>query len=191
MLVPGQRTMATTYSPGFTSVTFSATSTTWPKLSCPSTRKLYPGGAAPYSAALISLSVPSTPTRRTRTSTPLPLGTDLISGFSRSARCALLALPGMTATAFTVLFSLARFCRCCCDSRACWLFHEEFVNHLGHQRGPAGLVAGADPRARVAMKVLVEWDVVAPVRVGLEGFIGPKDRTPAVRAALKSSDQTP
>src|SRR6266496_2595206 len=35
-------------------------------------RKSSPGGAAPYSAALISLSVPSTPTRRTRTPTPRP-----------------------------------------------------------------------------------------------------------------------
>src|SRR5512136_1718923 len=67
------------------------------------TRKSYPGGAAPYSAALISLSVPSTPTRRTFTSTPRPLGTSFRLGFGNSARCTLQGLPGNTLTAFTVV----------------------------------------------------------------------------------------
>ena len=39
---------------------------------------------------------------------------------------------------------------------------------LGHEPGPAGLVAGAQPRPVVAVEVLVEEDVVAPVRIGLE-----------------------
>src|SRR3954466_8020046 len=36
--------------------------------------------------------------------------------------------------------------------------------------GPAGLVAGAQPGAVVAVEVLVEQHVVAPVRIVLEGF---------------------
>ena len=36
------------------------------------TRKSHPAGEAPYSAAFISLSVPSTPTRSTLTNTPRP-----------------------------------------------------------------------------------------------------------------------
>src|SRR5437763_1673221 len=73
MLEPGRRTLATTYVPGLiVSGTFGPTSSTTPKFSCPMMRKSWPGGAAPYSAALISLSVPSTPTRRTRTSTLRP-----------------------------------------------------------------------------------------------------------------------
>src|SRR6266496_3546025 len=75
MLEPGRRTLATTYVPGvIVSGTFGPTSSTTPKFSWPMTRKSSPGGAAPYSAALISLSVPSTPTRRTRTGAPRPSG---------------------------------------------------------------------------------------------------------------------
>src|SRR5207244_3190299 len=59
-----------------------------------------PGGAAPYSAALISLSVPSTPTRRTLTSTPRPFGTWSTEGFGNSATWTLLGFPGNTLMAF-------------------------------------------------------------------------------------------
>src|SRR3954451_16958891 len=78
--------MATTSVPGQSvDGTFGPTSSTRPKLSWPVTRKSSPGGAAPYSAALISLSVPSTPTRSTRTFTPRPSGMSptLGSGLSR------------------------------------------------------------------------------------------------------------
>src|SRR5258708_6706989 len=64
------------------------------------TRKSNPGGAAPYSAALISLSVPSTPTRSTFTSTPRPSGTSSTDGLGSCARCIELGMPGRTATAF-------------------------------------------------------------------------------------------
>src|SRR5439155_15532446 len=59
----------------------------------------------PYSAALISLSVPSTPTRSTFTSTPRPPGTSSSVGSSSSARCAEPGFPGWTAIAFMVFFS--------------------------------------------------------------------------------------
>src|SRR5690349_2336700 len=65
-------------------------------------RKSYPGGAMPYSAALISLSVPSTPTRSTFTSTPRPWGTSATLGRASSARCIEFGVPGWTATAFMV-----------------------------------------------------------------------------------------
>src|SRR5262245_30073321 len=64
------------------------------------TRTSSPSGAAPYSAASISLSVPSTPTRRTFTSTPRPPGTSVTDGFGRSTRCTLFGTPGVTAIAF-------------------------------------------------------------------------------------------
>src|SRR5271166_4470309 len=64
------------------------------------TRKSYPGGAAPYSAALISLSVPSTPTLRTFTSTPRPFGTWSREGLGKSATWTLLGFPGNTLMAF-------------------------------------------------------------------------------------------
>src|SRR5881296_1657931 len=64
------------------------------------TRKAWPGGAAPYSAALISLSVPSTPTRRTLTRTPRPFGTSSSDGLASTARWTLFGVPGRTAMAF-------------------------------------------------------------------------------------------
>ncbi len=98
---PGRRTLATANVPGrIVSGTFGPTSTTWPKLSWPVTRKSSPGGAAPYSAALISLSVPSTPTRSTFTSTPRPSGTSATRGFGISRRWIEFGVPGWTAIAF-------------------------------------------------------------------------------------------
>src|SRR5215472_13203483 len=64
------------------------------------TRKSNPAGADPYSAALISLSVPSTPTRKTLTRTPRPFGTSSTEGLFRSARWTLLRFPGNTLIAF-------------------------------------------------------------------------------------------
>src|SRR5436189_3650895 len=87
--------------------TLGPTSTTWPKLSWPVTRKSSPGGAAPYSAALISLSVPSTPTRSTFTRTPRPPSTSVTFGSGTSRRCIELAVPGRTAIAFISTPSVA------------------------------------------------------------------------------------
>src|SRR5206468_7872720 len=66
------------------------------------TRKASPSGGAPYSAALISLSVPSTPTRNTLTRTPLPPGMSCTDGSGKSARWTESGLPGNTAMAFIV-----------------------------------------------------------------------------------------
>src|SRR5215475_12020444 len=149
MDMPGRRTDATTNVPGRIVVgTSGPTSTTRPKLSCPVTRKSSPGGAAPYSAALISLSVPSTPTRSTFTRTPRPFGTSDSDGLASSARCTLLGRPGTTAIAFIGFSTL--------------------LKQLGDEGGPAGLMACADRRTRVAVEVLVERNQIVPVRIGLE-----------------------
>src|SRR5262245_42850981 len=124
------------------------------------TRKSWPLGAAPYSAALISLSVPSTPTRSTLTRTPRPFGTSDSDGFASSARCTLFGWPGMTAIAFMGFSTL--------------------LKQLGDERGPAGLVAGADGRTRVAVEVLVERNQVVPVRIGLEERVAAEHRTPTL-----------
>ena len=42
------------------------------------------------------------------------------------------------------------------------------MNELGHQGGPAGLVAGAQAAAAVSVKEFVEQHQVAPVGVALE-----------------------
>src|SRR4051812_23453559 len=77
------------------------TSSTRPSDSWPVIRYSKPAGAVPYSAALISLSVPSTPTRRTCTSTPRPPGTSSRDGFGTSSRWIEPGCPGVTAIAFT------------------------------------------------------------------------------------------
>src|SRR3954465_5299259 len=51
----------------------------------------------------------------------------------------------------------------------------EQLDLLGDDAGPAGLVAGADPGAVVAVEVFVEQQVVAEVRVFLKLF-GPAER---------------
>jgi hypothetical protein len=47
-----------------------------------------------------------------------------------------------------------------------------------HEPGPAGLVARAESRSVVPVKVFIEQDVVAPVRIGLELFGASINRTP-------------
>ena len=51
---------------------------------------------------------------------------------------------------------------------------------LGHEPGPAGLMAGAQPGAIVAVEVFVEEDVVAPVGIGLELLGAAIDGPPAM-----------
>ena len=53
------------------------------------------------------------------------------------------------------------------------------LDELGDESGPARLVTGAQPGAVVAVEVLVEEDVVAPMRIGLELLAAAVDRAPA------------
>src|SRR5581483_8954278 len=65
------------------------------------------------------------------------------------------------------------------------------LNQLGDQARPAGLMARAEARAVVAVKVFVERDVVVPVRVGLELLRAAEDRTPAARVVVEDADEPP
>ena len=56
------------------------------------------------------------------------------------------------------------------------------------QGGPAGLVAGAQPGPVVAVKVLVERDVVTPARIGLEQLVAAEDRPPARTTLVAEED---
>jgi hypothetical protein len=49
------------------------------------------------------------------------------------------------------------------------------LDELGDQPGPAGLVAGADAGPIVSMEILIERDVVAPVRSALQAVLGAED----------------
>src|SRR5262249_10911792 len=57
--------------------------------------------------------------------------------------------------------------------------------------GPAGLVAGAETRAVVAVKVLVEQHVIAPQRIFLKGLIAAEDRAPAAGVPQKDAVEPP
>ena len=56
----------------------------------------------------------------------------------------------------------------------------EEVHEAGDDPGPAGLMAGAEAGAVVAVEVFVELKVIAPVRIVLEFLDAAVDRTPAV-----------
>src|SRR3954451_15201280 len=63
---------------------------------------------------------------------------------------------------------------------ALWVHEAVVLHQRGDEAGPAGLVAGTQARAVVAVEVLVEEQVVAPVRVGFD-LLGPAiDRPLAV-----------
>lgn len=59
------------------------------------------------------------------------------------------------------------------------------LNDLGHESGPSGLVAGAQPGAIVAMEVFIEENVVAPVGIALEFIGAPIDGSSAVFVQCK------
>src|SRR5512135_181221 len=65
-------------------------------------------------------------------------------------------------------------------------------DQLSHQCGPAGLMAGPEPGAVVAVEVFVERDVIAPVWVGLEDEVVSEHRpTATTRLVLQEEpDQT-
>ena len=57
------------------------------------------------------------------------------------------------------------------------------LKQLGDQRGPSGLMAGPDAGAIVAVKILVEEDVIAEVRIGLKFLRATEYRPPAMLVA--------
>lgn len=76
------------------------------------------------------------------------------------------AWPGPLAPAFWLS---ANKCRCRAGLKSLpGIEKSKELDDLGHKPGPAGLVARAEPGTIVAVKVFVEQDKFAPVRVGLE-----------------------
>ena len=72
-----------------------------------------------------------------------------------------------------------------CDVRLfAILLHE-----LGEQAGPSRLVACADARAVVAVKIFVKENEVSPVGIGLESLRAAIERPPAVAGAQEDSGQ--
>src|SRR4051794_6631641 len=65
------------------------------------------------------------------------------------------------------------------------------LDQLGDEAGPAGLVARAQARTVVAVEVLVEEQMVAPVRVDLDFLRPAEDRPPALLVAQEDADQPP
>src|SRR5262249_1447042 len=63
--------------------------------------------------------------------------------------------------------------------------------HLGDQPRPAGLVAGADAGAVVAVEVLGEEQVIAPVGIGLELVRVTEHGPAAVRSAQEEAGEAP
>src|SRR5207247_10367693 len=54
---------------------------------------------------------------------------------------------------------------------------------------PSGLVAGAEPCTVVAVKVLIEEDAVAPVRIALELLGSSIDRAPPIAIAQEDAGE--
>src|SRR6202142_1110391 len=63
------------------------------------------------------------------------------------------------------------------------------LDELRDQTGPPGLMAGAEPGAVVAVKVLIEQDVVAPVRILLKRRLPAEDGAATVGAARHQTDE--
>ena len=58
------------------------------------------------------------------------------------------------------------------------LLFSVLLNQFGDQRGPTGLMAGADAGAVIAMEIFVKGHEIAPVRVVLK-FLGAAENRPA------------
>src|SRR5690348_10982708 len=63
------------------------------------------------------------------------------------------------------------------------------VDQAGDQSGPSGLMAGAQSCAVVPVEMLVEEQVIPPVRIGLELLRAAEDRPPPAFVAFEDSDQ--
>ncbi len=64
------------------------------------------------------------------------------------------------------------------------------MKEIRYHSRPAGLMAGADTASAITVEVLVERDVVAPVRIVLKERVGPKDRQAALFVTQKDAGET-
>ena len=62
------------------------------------------------------------------------------------------------------------------------------LNQLRHETRPTRLMTRANARAIIAVEVLVERDVIAPVWVILERFVSAKNGAASVRIAQEDID---
>src|SRR5712692_8522350 len=82
-----------------------------------------------------------------------------------------------------------------CHSLTSWAglalrcLNAALLDQLGHQAGPAGLVAGAEACSVVAVKILIEQDQVLPERVVLKDFRRAVYGPAAVAAAQENPGQ--
>src|SRR6478736_2680056 len=67
--------------------------------------------------------------------------------------------------------------------------HAPTADQVRDQAGPAGLVGSADPRAGVAVEVLVELQQVVPLRVGLELLDRAVDRAATLGVGYPGRDE--
>ena len=63
---------------------------------------------------------------------------------------------------------------------------EQICNHCR----PAGLMAGANTTPRITMEVLVEWDVITPMRIVLERRVRAKDWSATLLVTQKDARET-
>src|SRR5689334_12584328 len=64
------------------------------------------------------------------------------------------------------------------------------LKELRHKSRPTGLVAGTDPRSVVTVEILVEKEMVPPIRVFLELFGSTENGPATVRAPEKDAHET-
>lgn len=62
-------------------------------------------------------------------------------------------------------------------------FRAPWLKQLGDESGPAGLMASAEPLASLSVKILVEQEAVAKMRILLELAVVAEDGSLAVRVA--------
>jgi L-rhamnose isomerase len=63
------------------------------------------------------------------------------------------------------------------------------LQEFGDQAGPAGLMVGPQTRAVIAVEILVEQDIVAPVRVGLKFIYSAINRAASFAVLQKNASQ--
>lgn len=65
------------------------------------------------------------------------------------------------------------------------------LQQLGYQAGPAGLVTGAEPGARVAVEILEKQHIIAPKRIVLQQLVVAPHRASSGAVAHKDTGQAP
>src|SRR6266446_8388453 len=74
-----------------------------------------------------------------------------------------------------------------CDQHTCFVDLEQIRYHSR----PAGLMAGADTVPAITVEVLVERNVIAPMRIVLKGHVGAKDCPAALLVTQKDICEPP